>query len=58
MKIVFEEDKSFLELEQKEDGKVRLILCAANGYKKTIMLSVDLNQAQLDELKKFLLAPV
>lgn len=54
MKIVFEEDGSFLELLPSDDNKMVLVLCWRESYNKTKMASVELSQDQVYELSTFL----
>lgn len=54
MKIVFDQDKSFLQLEEMND-KMRLTLCGIKSYNKAMMFSVDLDEQQVLEIIEYLL---
>jgi len=54
MRIIFEEDGSFLELLPTDD-KIMLVLCGRKSYKEVTMASAELSEDQVSELLQFLL---
>jgi len=55
MRIVFEEDSSFLELIPTEENKLSFIMCGRKSYREVTMASADLSEEQVAELITFLL---
>lgn len=53
MKIMFNEDDSFLELLSNED-KVTFVMCGKKSYRQVTMSSADLSEEQVDEIIAFL----
>jgi len=55
MRIVFEEDGSFLELIPTEDNKIAFIMCGRKSHKEVTMSSADLSLEQVSNLATFLM---
>ena len=55
MKIIFEEDRSFLELLPSDDNsKLTVVMCGRKSFREVTMSSADLTIGQAEEIANFL----
>lgn len=54
MKIIFEDDGSFIELLDEED-KITIVMCGKKSYRETIMSKAQIDKSQVSDIVDFLI---